>query len=82
MIRFSYDPQKKVALVVDEWAHGMRRFPAAIRGSWFSKTACVAAILAAWQQLLPRKDERTRRGGRERCGRTAWPPELPAQAIL
>ena len=36
-----YDPEKKVALVVDEWARGMRRFPAQTRIFSSSRTACV-----------------------------------------
>jgi len=54
MIRLSYDPQKKVALVVDEWAQLRTKFsrrsrlryawyaplPGSNPGSWFSKTAC------------------------------------------
>ena len=35
-----YDPQKKIALVVDEWGAGTRRCPAATRASWPSRTAC------------------------------------------
>jgi alpha-N-arabinofuranosidase len=35
-----YDPQKKVALVVDEWGRGMRRCPAASPASSSSRTAC------------------------------------------
>lgn len=36
----THDPEKKVALAVDEWAHGMRRCPEAILRSSSSRTAC------------------------------------------
>jgi alpha-N-arabinofuranosidase len=36
-----YDPQKKVALVVDEWGAWLKlRCPAPTRVSWCSRTAC------------------------------------------
>ena len=35
-----YDPEKKVALVVDEWGGWYAPLPAAIPASWHSKIVC------------------------------------------
>ena len=35
-----YDPEKKIALVVDEWCAGTPHCPAATPASWCSRTAC------------------------------------------
>lgn len=43
-----YDPEKKIALAVDEWGPGTHHCRAAIQGFWSNRTACA---MLSWLRL-------------------------------